>query len=88
MKRCGTIHSSTAPARSGPMAFQHILYGQGTIHPANTGEWMRYVYDQAWAAQTNTAAYPTLAERRQILAFAYGYLTHAAGDMWAQYSGQ
>jgi len=67
----------------GPDGFPDIVYGQGVIHPATTGEWMRYVYDQAWAAQTNTTAYPTLAEGRQILAFAYGYLTHAAGDMWA-----
>ena len=37
--------------------------------------------DRAWAAQSDPSY--SVAEKSQILAFAYGYLTHAAGDMWA-----
>jgi len=67
----------------GPDGFPDLTYGQSVIHPEKTGEWMRYVFDRAWEAQTDIATYPSDAERLQILAFAYGYLTHAAGDMWA-----
>ncbi len=66
----------------GPDGFPDLTYGQSVIHPTETGKWMRYVFDKAWEAQTDPA-YPTEGERLQILAFAYGYLTHAAGDMWA-----
>ncbi len=66
----------------GPDGFPDLFYGQGVIHPEKTGEWMRYVLAKAWEAQTSSA-YPTDAERLQILAFGYGYLAHAAGDMWA-----
>lgn len=66
----------------GPDGFPDFTYGQSVIHPTETGKWMRYIFDKAWEAQTDPA-YPTEAERLQILAFAYGYLTHAAGDMWA-----
>jgi hypothetical protein len=66
----------------GPDGFPDLTYGQSVIHPEETGKWMRYVFEKAWEAQTDPA-YPTEAERLQILAFAYGYLTHAAGDMWA-----
>ena len=51
------------------------------IHPEQTGKWLTHILKQAWEAQTDPT-YST-AERSQILAFAYGYLTHAAGDMWA-----
>ncbi len=64
----------------GPDAFPDIAYGQAIIHPNNTGEWLKYIYDQAWLAQSD--AQYTTEERKQILAFAYGYLTHAAGDVW------
>jgi len=64
----------------GPDGFPDITYGQSVIHPENTGEWLRYIFDQAWLAQENGAY--TEQEKLQILAFAYGYLTHAAGDMW------
>lgn len=65
----------------GPDGFPDLTYGQSIIHPENTGEWLRYIYTEAWKAQSD--AFYTAAEKQQILAFAYGYLTHAAGDMWA-----
>src|ERR1044072_8518776 len=55
--------------------------GQSIIHPVHTGQWLRYVLDRAWAAQ-NDPSYTGI-EKSQILAFAYGFLTHAAGDMFA-----
>jgi len=67
----------------GPDGFPDVTYGQTVIHPEQTGAWMQYIFKAAWDAQTDTTTYPSEAERLQILAFAYGYLTHAAGDMWA-----
>jgi len=65
----------------GPDAFPDITYGQAIIHPVHTGRWLGYILREAWAAQND----PTYSadEKGQILAFAYGYLTHVAGDMWA-----
>src|SRR4051794_9026718 len=78
----------------GPDGTPDLTYGQAVIHPGSsgtftdgaypgtqsTGAWMSYVYRKAWEAQVD----PGLSgeDRGQILAFAYGYLTHAAGDMW------
>ena len=41
----------------------------------------QYILAKAWAAQSDPSY--SAAEKSQILAFAYGFLTHAAGDMWA-----
>ncbi|HEU4514821.1 MAG TPA: hypothetical protein VFR87_17055 [Nocardioidaceae bacterium] len=65
----------------GPDGFPDLTFGQSTIHPDQTGKWLEYLLTEAWAAQTDPA-YDD-AERGQILAFTYGFLTHAAGDMWA-----
>ena len=64
----------------GPDGFPDITYGQAVIHPEHTGQWMRYIYQQAWQAQ-NDPQY-SADERAQILAFAYGFMIHGAGDMW------
>lgn len=65
----------------GPDGFPDLTFGQSRIHPEQTGKWLRYLLTEAWEAQSDPA-YGT-AERGQILAFTYGFLTHAAGDMWA-----
>lgn len=65
----------------GPDGFPDITYGQVVIHPVHTGQWMRHIYNAGWAAQSDPSY--TAAEKSQILAFTYGYLTHSAGDMWA-----
>jgi hypothetical protein len=65
----------------GPDGFPDLVMGQSVIHPEKTGEWLRYIMRKAWDAQT--ASGHGAAEREQILAFAYGFMTHAAGDMWA-----
>ena len=62
--------------------------GQSVIHPEDTGRWLTYLLDRAWAAQAPGAgpagAAPySEAEKLQILAFTYGFLTHAAGDSWS-----
>ena len=65
----------------GPDGFPDLVMGQQIVHPQETGAWLDYILTQAWAAQTDPS-YDD-AERGQILAFAYGFLTHAAGDVWA-----
>jgi hypothetical protein len=65
----------------GPDGLPDVVYGQTAIHPRETGDWNRHVVQQAWAAQSDPGY--SAVEREQILAFAYGYISHAAGDMWA-----
>ncbi|HUH15478.1 MAG TPA: hypothetical protein VML35_06310, partial [Gaiellaceae bacterium] len=65
----------------GPDGFPDVTFGQRIIHPNDTGTWLARVFDMAWAAQIDPAF--TDDERLQILAFAYGYATHAAGDFFA-----
>ncbi|WP_194410782.1 hypothetical protein [Microbacterium cremeum] len=65
----------------GPDGFPDLAYGQAVIHPEETGEWLEHVLTSAWDAQDD--ANRSVAEKEQILAFAHGFLTHAAGDMWA-----
>jgi hypothetical protein len=64
----------------GPDGFPDLVMGQSIIHPENTGLWLRHIMGRAWAAQTDPGY--SAVEREQILAFAYGYLTHASGDLW------
>jgi hypothetical protein len=65
----------------GPDGYPDLVMGQSVIHPENTGKWLRHVLDKAWAAQTDPRY--SESEKLEILAFSYGFLTHAAGDMWA-----
>ena len=65
----------------GPDGFPDLVMGQSVVHPIDTGTWLARVLDMAWAAQTDAAFSPV--ERSQILAWSYGYATHAAGDFWA-----
>lgn len=65
----------------GPDGFPDLVYGQSVIHPEETGKWLRHILKKAWLAQDDPSY--SAAQKGQILAFAYGYLTHAAGDMWA-----
>ena len=64
----------------GPDGFPDLTFGQSVIHPEYTGKWLRHLYDEAWARWNAGGDTP---ENRQILAFTYGFLTHAAGDLWA-----
>lgn len=64
----------------GPDLFPDIAFGQMVIHPTHTGAFLRYIYGKAWQAQTDPRY--SDAEKAQILAFTYGYLTHGAGDLW------
>ena len=65
----------------GPDGFPDLVMGQSVIHPEQTGKWLAHILKEAYQAQSDPSY--SVAERGQILAFAYGYLTHAAGDMWA-----
>jgi hypothetical protein len=65
----------------GPDGFPDISFGQAVIHPKKVGTWMRELLKAAWAAQRSQSYTPF--EKQQILAFTYGYLAHAAGDLWA-----
>jgi len=75
----------------GPDAYPDIYVGQAMIHPdtrtdndrepvdpgrrSYTDDWLRHVWASAWAE-------PAGAKRQQAVAFAVGFLTHAAGDIW------
>src|SRR6476469_5619589 len=65
----------------GPDGFPDLTMGQSVIHPVHTGQWLRYILNRAWATQDDPTY--TAQEKSQVLAFAYGFMTHAAGDMWA-----
>ena len=65
----------------GPDGFPDFVMGQSVVHPIDTGVWMQRILDMAWAAQKDPSYTPD--EQLQILAFAYGYATHAAGDHFA-----
>jgi hypothetical protein len=74
----------------GPDGFPDLIMGQAVIHPKETGAWMKLVIDKGWEAYNGdpryidpNSPYSAQDQREQILAFAYGYATHAAGDMWA-----
>jgi hypothetical protein len=65
----------------GPDAYPDTIMGQAIIHPKNTGKWLDHLLEKAWDAQ-NDPDYGE-SDKLEILAFSYGFLTHAAGDMWA-----
>ncbi|MDQ3067783.1 MAG: hypothetical protein M3R12_11645 [Actinomycetota bacterium] len=65
----------------GPDGFPDLVFGQSIIHSEGTGKWVQHILQRAWQAQSD-AGY-SAAQKEQILAFAFGYATHAAGDMWA-----
>jgi hypothetical protein len=65
----------------GPDGFPDVTFGQAVIHPEINGEWLQHILSEAWAAQSGPTY--TADEKAQILAFAYGFLTHGAGDLWA-----
>lgn len=64
----------------GPDGFPDLTYGQSVIHPEDTGAWLRHVLRAAQQAQTDPAL--SAPDKEKVLAFSYGFLTHAAGDMW------
>lgn len=75
----------------GPDAYPDIYVGQSMIHPdtrtdndrqppdpgrrSYTDDWLRHVWTSAHAEPAGPA-------RQQAVAFAVGFLTHAAGDIW------
>src|SRR5262245_12395313 len=70
--------------------FQHGVVGddvpdlfmaQSVIHPHDTGRWLRRVYEKAWEAQSDPQYSDQ--EKSQILAWSYGFMMHAAGDVWS-----
>ena len=64
----------------GPDGFPDLAYGQSVIHPAETGQWLRYLLQQARNAQFSSNY--SAVEKERILAFTYGFFMHAAGDVW------
>lgn len=64
----------------GPDGFPDLTYGQSVIHPEDTGAWLRHVLRSAQQAQSDPGLLAS--DKEKILAFSYGFLTHAAGDMW------
>ena len=56
--------------------------GQSVIHPENTGEVAATACSTRPGRRSPTPGYNE-SQKLEILAFSYGFLTHAAGDMWA-----
>ena len=61
----------------GPDAYPDILVGQTIVHPGfvsgwKTDDWLKHVLQDAQSAPNDSR-----------LALAYGYLSHAAVDIWA-----
>jgi hypothetical protein len=48
-----------------------------------TRQWLNWIYDRGTAEYAQKLNDGDLSEAQKILAFTYGYLGHAAGDMWA-----
>ncbi len=65
----------------GPDGFPDLTFGQSAVHPDQTGRWLDHLLTRAWQAQDDPSR--SEAEKGQILAFTYGFLTHASGDLWA-----
>src|SRR5262249_33342393 len=65
----------------GPDGFPDSIMGQFVVHAEQNATWLTRILDMAWKAQTDPSW--TTAEKSQILAFAYGYLTPSTGDPWA-----
>lgn len=81
----------------GPDGYPDMFVGQSRIHPdtrsengtlpepelgsghSYTYEWLRHVYEAGWTYYYQHGGDDPA---QQVLAFTYGYLTHAAGDMW------
>jgi len=68
----------------GPDGFPDILFGQSKIHPDDIGGgysdvWLHYIYRSAWQYYKDHNGNN---EAKQALAFTYGFLAHAAGDLW------
>jgi hypothetical protein len=62
----------------GPDGFPDVVMGQAVIHPTSTGLWVSHVLDYAWKAQIDDTY--SESEKLQILAWAYGFASHAAED--------
>ncbi len=79
----------------GPDGFPDIVFGQGTIHPdlsdiggSTSDEWLRYTYFAGWEYFEKHNGLAISGDGlhnpgQQALAFTYGFLSHAAGDVWA-----
>jgi len=77
----------------GPDGFPDLVGGQMTTHPGvstgwQTDQWLRFVYDRAprpaLVTRTNwLGVTTTLLQNGQEAAFAFGYLIHAASDIFA-----
>jgi hypothetical protein len=70
----------------GPDGFPDLTFGQMIVHPdwkaddgTYTHEWLNHIHDTAWEYYR---AHNGDALGQQALAFMYGYLTHAGGDLW------
>lgn len=75
----GDLYACESKAPDPPI-FEPEL-GAECTQSGNTGDWLKLVLERAWSAQGDPSY--SAAERSQILAFSYGFLTHPAGDMWA-----
>lgn len=70
----------------GPDGFPDLTFGQMIVHPdwkaaggTYTHEWLNHMYNVAW---TYYNTHQGNDDGQRALAFMYGFLTHAGGDLW------
>lgn len=67
----------------GPDAYPDLLTGQEVIHPDNSvggsNGWLQFLWDRSHNLPSTMSG----AQKRQIQAFVFGFMSHAAGDMFA-----
>ena len=78
----GTGRRTSTPAcRAGRVPGPRL---RPVVHPpGETGKWLRHILARPPGQAQSDGDVRRRSEKQQILAFAYGYATHAAGDMWA-----
>ena len=70
----------------GPDGFPDLTFGQMIVHPdwkeaggTYTHEWLNHMYNVAWTYYNTHGGND---DGQRALAFMYGFLTHAGGDLW------
>lgn len=69
----------------GPDGYPDLIMGQQVVHTESINIWASHVLDKAWEIQDDsefgTREYSET-EQLQVLAWSYGFVSHAIGDMW------
>lgn len=77
VKQCITNNKQFFRAGAvGPDFFPDLIFGQAIIHPTESGEWLKIMYDELLLIPPGTK------QQQEAIAFYAGYMMHYAGDMF------